>query len=248
MSHSRAALRAATRPLNIFLAIRNDLQRYGVEAMLRSLDTVGHCSAYPDLGAAVEAVRDPDTDILLTASDTADHAGEIALRRAAHRGIRVLLLLPRPSEVNLDQVTSLPGASLLPMDGLDPRALDEVLTAMDAGEVHIPPALTRALLHRAGRGEPRAQAAPRLTPREKEALVLLVDGYSNKQIARRLRISEHGAKRLVANILAKLNCPNRTLAAARALREGLCGDRAEAALPTAPTPIPTPTLIDATWR
>ncbi|WP_326596671.1 helix-turn-helix transcriptional regulator [Streptomyces sp. NBC_01803] len=240
MSLSRAALHAATRPLNIFLAIRNDLQRYGVEAMLRSLDVVGHCSAYPGLDAAVEAVRDPDTDILLTASDTADHGGEAALRRAAHRGIRVLLLLPRPSEVNLDQVTSLPGASLLPMDDLDPHTLDEVLSAMDAGEVYIPPALTRALLHRAGHGEPRTQAAPRLTPREKEALVLLVDGYSNKQIARRLRISEHGAKRLVANILAKLNCPNRTLAAARALREGLCGDRAVAA--------PVPTLLNATWR
>ena len=55
----------------------------------------------------------------------------------------------------------------------------------------------------------------------RQALVLLAKGMSNKQIARRLNISEHGAKRHVANVLAKLNCPNRTLAVALALRHGL---------------------------
>jgi DNA-binding NarL/FixJ family response regulator len=60
-----------------------------------------------------------------------------------------------------------------------------------------------------------------LTPREQAALALLVQGLSNKQIARRLTISEHGAKRHVANLLAKLNCPNRTMAAVVAVREGL---------------------------
>ena len=64
------------------------------------------------------------------------------------------------------------------------------------------------------------------TPREQQTLALLVEGLPNKQIARRLGISEHGAKRNVANILAKLNVPNRTLAAAKAVRDGLvplCG-------------------------
>ncbi|MCY0931861.1 helix-turn-helix transcriptional regulator [Streptomyces sp. H27-H1] len=57
-----------------------------------------------------------------------------------------------------------------------------------------------------------------LTPRERETPHLLVEGLSNKLIARRLRISEHGAKRLVANVLAKMNCPNRTQAARDQLR------------------------------
>ena len=38
---------------------------------------------------------------------------------------------------------------------------------------------------------------------------------------RNLRISEHGAKRLVGSVLTKLSCSNRTLAVAIALREGL---------------------------
>ncbi|MCI4066752.1 LuxR C-terminal-related transcriptional regulator [Micromonospora sp. R77] len=60
-----------------------------------------------------------------------------------------------------------------------------------------------------------------LTPRERQALKLLAEGLSNKQIARRLGISEHGAKRHVGNVLAKLNCPNRTVAVTVALNHGL---------------------------
>ena len=55
-----------------------------------------------------------------------------------------------------------------------------------------------------------------MTPRESETLNLLSKGLSNKQIARSLHISQHGAKRHVANVIAKLNCPNRTLAVALA--------------------------------
>ena len=215
-------------PLNVILAIPNDLQRYGIEGMLQSLDIVDRCSALSDLAAAVEAVQDPDTHILLTTLNAADPAGEAALRRAAHRGVRILLLSGADEE-SLGHVAVLPGVSLLLPEDLGVATLRDALITMAAGHVHIPAALTRTLLSRAGHGERRGSASPRLTPREQETLVLLVDGFSNKQIARRLHISEHGAKRLVANILAKLNCPNRTLAAARALREGLCVDRVASA-------------------
>ncbi|MFI8951791.1 response regulator transcription factor [Streptomyces sp. NPDC053750] len=60
-----------------------------------------------------------------------------------------------------------------------------------------------------------------LTPRELEVLHLVAEGLSNKQAARRLQISEHGVKRLVGNVLARLNCPNRTLAVVRAMEDGL---------------------------
>ncbi|WP_307937333.1 helix-turn-helix transcriptional regulator, partial [Salinispora arenicola] len=43
-----------------------------------------------------------------------------------------------------------------------------------------------------------------LTPREHEVLQLLSAGLTNKQIARHLQISDHGAKRHVANVLAKM--------------------------------------------
>src|SRR5437868_6258491 len=66
-------------------------------------------------------------------------------------------------------------------------------------------------------GSGRRDVEIRLTPREHEVLSLLTEGLGNKQIARAIGISEHGVKRHVTNLLAKLNCPNHTLAVARAL-------------------------------
>jgi hypothetical protein len=54
------------------------------------------------------------------------------------------------------------------------------------------------------------------------ALLILGAGWlvsGSVSLARRLGISVHGAKRHVANVLAKLDCSNRTLAVAKALRQ-----------------------------
>jgi pimeloyl-ACP methyl ester carboxylesterase/DNA-binding CsgD family transcriptional regulator len=63
----------------------------------------------------------------------------------------------------------------------------------------------------------RAARAPNLealTTREREVLALVAEGCSNASIAQRLRLSEHTAKRHVANILLKLDLPTRAAAAA----------------------------------
>ena len=64
-------------------------------------------------------------------------------------------------------------------------------------------------------------AAERLTARETDVLRELARGVANKQIARRLRISEHTVKFHVAAIFAKLGVASRTEAVARGIRLGL---------------------------
>lgn len=87
--------------------------------------------------------------------------------------------------------------------------------------------LSAAALVAAGhRIEPDGRNGPdmtsvRLSGREQQVVELLVEGASNKVIARELDISVHTAKFHVAAVLDKLGARNRADAVAIALREGL---------------------------
>ena len=83
--------------------------------------------------------------------------------------------------------------------------------------------------------EPRYETEPlkrvhSMTPREKEVLELLVEGLTNKAIARKLYISEVTAKKHVQSIISKLDSSDRTEAAVKAVRAGLLASRSPALL------------------
>jgi DNA-binding NarL/FixJ family response regulator len=60
-----------------------------------------------------------------------------------------------------------------------------------------------------------------LSAREAEVLALMARGLGNKNIADRLRISEHTVKFHVSSILSKLGAASRTEAVTKGLKEGL---------------------------
>ncbi|KRQ95640.1 transcriptional regulator [Bradyrhizobium jicamae] len=60
-----------------------------------------------------------------------------------------------------------------------------------------------------------------LTPRERDVLLLLAEGASNKAVARRLGISVHTAKFHVGSLLEKLDATGRTDAVTHAARLGV---------------------------
>jgi DNA-binding CsgD family transcriptional regulator len=68
---------------------------------------------------------------------------------------------------------------------------------------------------------PVADAPSSLTARELDVLGLLVEGASNKEIARRLGISVHTAKFHVRSVAEKLDASGRTDAVANAVRRGV---------------------------
>jgi ATP/maltotriose-dependent transcriptional regulator MalT len=92
-----------------------------------------------------------------------------------------------------------------------------------AGEV----ARADEVLHRLGRGRPARSGEDleeplrNLTRREREVLVLVAKGLTNRDIAERLVVSAHTVHRHVTNILRKLDLPSRAAAASLAGRHGL---------------------------
>ena len=88
-----------------------------------------------------------------------------------------------------------------------------------AGEAFIQPEIASRTLRELLR--PKETPLEPLSDREREVLVLLAQGASNRDIADRLVISEGTVKNHVSSILGKLQAENRTQAAELARRYGL---------------------------
>lgn len=222
---------AAVDRIVVVLALRNELARFGLERMLQSVDSVVEQHSYDDLRTAVgvagqvRAAQGAGSVVLVTVlSEIDDDIAQLGLDAAAEQGVKTLFVVDEVDRARLSRVARAEGSGFVFADELAAGTLARTLERLHGGEMPISTRLTRLLLAAVGDGggpeERRSEV--RLTAREREVLALLVEGLSNKQVAHRLGISSHGAKRHVANILAKLNCPNRTLAVAKALREGLC--------------------------
>jgi DNA-binding NarL/FixJ family response regulator len=206
-------------PASIVVAalIGNEVTRRGLESILNDVPGVAEVSYHQDVAEAQAALATGRVDVLLVTSS----AGRAALS-VAGGGARILALVDDGSGVQ-----ELFGTAARPPDGIVLLAdltldgLAEALHRTASGQVHVPDQLARELMEQA-RTELSTPAYPaRLTARESEAMGLMAEGMSNKQIAGRLGISSHGAKRLVASLMLKLGSPNRTAAVVNAIKSGL---------------------------
>ncbi len=108
-------------------------------------------------------------------------------------------------------------------------SIDEIGTAVHAihsGQSLISPSMASKLLNEFAsmvkkEEEKRAVPAPRLTPREMEVLQHVAQGMNNREIAKRLFISENTVKNHVRNILEKLHLHSRMEAVVYAVRQKL---------------------------
>jgi DNA-binding NarL/FixJ family response regulator len=101
----------------------------------------------------------------------------------------------------------------------EPEDLIEGIRAVSRGESPLHPRAARQLLQ--ARSGPRDEVD--LTPRELEVLGLVRQGLANKQIARRLGISERTVKAHLTSAFARIGVPDRTQAALWAERHGIGG-------------------------
>lgn len=95
--------------------------------------------------------------------------------------------------------------------------LCRAIKAAAAGQVQLSPQAAARLMR-----EVRTPESPEaLSERETEVLRLVAQGYSNKDIAEALTLSDKTVKTHVSRILGKLGLPSRTQAALYAVRIGL---------------------------
>jgi NarL family two-component system response regulator LiaR len=119
---------------------------------------------------------------------------------------------------NLVQGVMQAGAVGYLLKGASMDELAEAIRAAHAGRPTLAPEAVQALVQS---GAPPQKIGDDLSEREREVLVLLVQGLSNAEIAERLIVSTGAAKYHVSSILSKLGAANRTEAAALALQHDL---------------------------
>lgn len=102
--------------------------------------------------------------------------------------------------------------------------LADVIRAVARGEMLLQPALTERttrIIRELGNSFDRIESPQKLTPRERSILRLIAGGYSNREIADTLHMSEGAVKNHASSILLKLGARDRTRAVLRGIELGL---------------------------
>ncbi|MEO7919769.1 MAG: response regulator transcription factor [Thermoanaerobaculia bacterium] len=104
--------------------------------------------------------------------------------------------------------------------------LTDAIRRLAAGETYLQPAVTSRVLKGLEniRGDYDGfEKADPLTERETEVLRLMAGGYSNREIADAIHLSEGTVKNHISSILSKMGVRDRTRAVLKGLAEGLIG-------------------------
>lgn len=176
------------------------------------LEVVGEAGTVEQALALLARLR---PDVLVTDVRLPDGDG-IALAATARSQRRTLGIVVLTMYAGDETVFAALDAGASGFVGKDAPVEDVVAAARHAAAS--PGAFTARDLAAALRRREAAPAGPKLSPREREVLALLVDGLAIAQIARRLFISESTAKTHVTKIYDKLGAGNRAQAVMAAVR------------------------------
>ncbi|MEJ7831786.1 MAG: response regulator transcription factor [Nocardioides sp.] len=211
MSHAAYADRPTGSPIRVVLVDDHAVIRAGLEQLLMGTDdivVVGHAA---DGEQAVEVVGSVRPDVVLMDLQMPGVDGVTAIGRIkaleVGEGIDILVLTSFSDSERIIGALDAGAVGYLLKDA-DPEEVLSGIRAVARGESPIDPKAARTLLG-ARAGSPRVQ----LTSREAEVLDLVREGLANKQIARRLDISERTVKAHLTSAFARIGVSDRTQAA-----------------------------------
>lgn len=208
----------------VLIAAESEMVRRGLESVIvsaPSLEVAGSVSDFAELGASIREAQ-PDVVLVNVDSSMEEFLQESEASAADSPPQPAwVALAPETDGFPAAELARAGIAALLPRDATAEEIL-AAIGAVAAGLIILHP----AMMDREGeRPEPRRFAhphpAPQLTARELEILRMLADGLGNKEIAWRLKISEHTVKFHLSSIFTKLDVSSRAEAVSLGFRLGL---------------------------
>lgn len=211
-------------PIRVFVVDDHEVVRLGLRAFLGAtpgVELIGEAAdgraALAELDALAERDALPDVVLMDLVMPEPDGVATTALVKKAHLGVDVVVVTSF-GEAHRVHGALEAGATGYVLKDADVDEIVEAIRAAHRGEVHLDAAVARVLT--------RSLVAPRrgvaaLTARERDVLVLVAEGRSNRDIGRILSIGERTVQTHLGNVLTKLDLESRTQAALWAVREGL---------------------------
>jgi DNA-binding NarL/FixJ family response regulator len=212
-------------PIRVAVVDDQELFRRGLTMLLGVEDDIDVVGEAGDGIAATELAATAVPDVILMDVRMPKRSGIeacVAIKEAAPTA-RIIMLTVSDEEADLyDAVKNGASGYLLKDSSIDEVA--QAIRVVADGQSLISPSMAIKLLDefkQMSRSDRQQVPTPKLTDRELEVLKLVAQGLNNREIAKRLFISENTVKNHVRNILEKLQLHSRMEAVMYAVREKL---------------------------
>jgi two-component system nitrate/nitrite response regulator NarL len=216
------------KPIRVLIVDDHTLFRSGIKLLLQRQEGFEVVGEVGDALEGVKLAKRLKPDVVLQDLHMPGTGGLQALpllKEEAPGAQVVMLTVSEDAEDLLEALRN--GARGYLLKNIDTDFLLESLRRAAAGESVMSQAMAGKLADALrAPGKPAAPAdVAKLTPREREIIVLLASGASNKEIARHLNLAESTVKIHVQGILRKLNLTSRVQAAVYAVENGLAAEK-----------------------
>ncbi len=225
MAGPQAPTEPGDEPIRVVVVDDQELFRRGLTMLLGVEDDIEVVGEAGDGVAATELAAATVPDVILMDVRMPKRSGIeacLAIKEVAPTA-RIIMLTVSDEEADLyDAVKNGASGYLLKDSSIDQVA--EAVRVVADGQSLISPSMAIKLLDefkQMSRADRHQVPTPRLTERELEVLKLVAQGLNNREIAKRLFISENTVKNHVRNILEKLQLHSRMEAVMYAVREKL---------------------------
>lgn len=215
--------------IHILIADDHALFREGLRALFAALPDIEVIGEVPDGEAAIMQVNALQPDVVLMDINMPGLNGVEATRRilSTHPNLGVIMVTMLEDDASVFAAMRA-GARGYVLKGAHHDEILQAIRAVATGQAVFGPAIaTRMMNFFQGLNQPAlktgnvVQAFPELTEREREVLVLIAQGVSNKEIAEQLVISMKTVSNHITNIFGKLQVADRAQAIIRARDAGL---------------------------